>query len=76
MRTRNSRNSALKRNSGGDDNEGATIAPPFDFNDGDDSTLISESLSTMASSVSLISPFAGIPTTASPSVASVGDFEL
>ena len=76
MRTRNRRSLALNRNSGDEDNEGAAIAPSFDFNEGEDSTLISESLSTMASSVSLISPFAGIPTTASPTVASVGDFEL
>ena len=75
MRTRNRRSLALNRNSE-ENNEGATIPPSFDFNEGEDSSLISESLSTMASSVSLISPFAGIPTTASPTVASVGDFDL
>ena len=75
MRTRNRRSLALNRNSE-ENNEGAIISPSFDFNEGEDSSLISESLSTMASSVSLISPFAGIPTTASPTVASVGDFDL
>ena len=76
MRTRQRRNSVMKNSSGEDDNEGATITQQFDISEGESSSLISDSLSNMASSVSLISPFAGIPTTASPTVASVGDFEL